>query len=193
MIDRKDRDEDNKPMKFLLLLFFLHGCASFHTKGPETSEAQKPRAGGPDKAKEAISRNGGVWELLTGKQLTLQFKEVDSGNNLTIIIDEGISERPVPAGHWELTGFEENGHSFVSMNTSKKFIFTMKGKSSVYAGSIVIGCPRLQSSQFKLLKKMKFFNRYPFSSSQGLCELVIGNDLSGVRTAGKFKKLGTGF
>jgi hypothetical protein len=30
------------------------------------------------------------------------------------------------------------------------------------------------------MKKMNFFNRYPFNSKKGLCEVVIGSDFSNV-------------
>src|SRR5205085_82065 len=98
-----------------------------------------------------------------------------------VILESGISERKVPSGHWELTGFEESGTTYTSMNTSRKFVLTMKKKAKIYAGSIVLGCPKLAPDQLKLLMAMKFFNRYPFSSSEGLCELVIGSNLSGVK------------
>ena len=63
----------------------------------------------------------------------------------------------------------------------------MSDKNSTYAGSIVIGCPKIAPSENKLLKPMKFFNRYPFSSSVGLCEVIVGNDFSAVRE--KVKKI----
>jgi hypothetical protein len=116
------------------------------------------------------------------KQIALQLKNVDDGTNLTVNLTKGLSTTPVPVGHWELTGFEEAGKSFVSMNTSKKFVFSMKQKKNVYAGSIVIGCPKIAPTNFKLLKEMKFFNRYPFSSSTGLCELVVGNNFAKVHS-----------
>jgi hypothetical protein len=57
----------------------------------------------------------------------------------------------------------------------------------------VVGCAKIAPKDLKLLKGMSFFNRYPFSSKGGLCEIVIGNNFAGVkaqlRKAQKFKTL----
>lgn len=184
----------NGQMKSLLISvifgLILSGCASYRTKpvvSPpavtkkegKTPEDNKIRPGTP-------ALQGGyyaVWDLLNGEQVTLQLKNVDNGKNLTVIIQNGLSQTKIGSGHWELTGFEENGKSYLSMNISKKFVFVRKPKTNVYAGSIVIGCPKIASTDFKLLREMKYFNRYPFSSSTGLCELVIGNDFARVRSS----------
>lgn len=129
-------------------------------------------------------KQGVVWELLDRDQITLQFKNVDDPVNVfTLIIEKGITKNAFPHGHWELTGFEEGGRSFTSMNTTKKFVFRMKPKVNVYAGSLMIGCPTILPADFKLLKKMKFFNRYPFGGTSGLCEMVIGDNFAEVKTA----------
>lgn len=162
----------------------------------KSTPAPKPRVQGSrpaPKLEEGEKESGVVWELRTGQQVTLQLKNLDNGSHFTVIIQEGVSFKSIPDGHWELTGFEENGKSFVSMNSTKKFIFRMKKKAVVYAGSIVTGCPVIDPRDLRLLKSMKFFNRYPFSSSLGLCEMVIGNDYESVKAlfskAHKNKKL----
>ena len=124
-----------------------------------------------------------MFELASHRKVQLQFKSLDNGNKLSVIIENGITQKSIPTGHWELTGFENEGVSFLSMNTSKKFVLTVKPKSNVYGGSIVIGCPSIGQDDFKLLKNMKFFNRYPFRSSKSLCELVVGNDFAGVKSS----------
>jgi hypothetical protein len=181
-----------KTMKFLFLSIIyviFTGCASQHREAVHVRTQPKSVQPKPQEVKtqKPSPSKGAVWELLTGEQVTLQLKNVDNGKNLTVIIEKGISVRTVPGGHWELTGFEENGHSYTSMNISKKFVFRMKPRANVYAGSIVIGCPKIAPDDFILLKQMKFFNRYPFSSSEGLCEMVIGNDFAGVRS--EYKKI----
>lgn len=182
------------PMVFLILALFLTGCASYHTK----SKVIKPKVVAPKKATSSIQEKPvalvgpayfALWEVLGSLPVSLQLTNVDDGTRLTVILEKGLSLREVPPGHWELTGFEKDGRSFVSMNTSKKFVFRMQPRRNVYAGSIVIGCPKIYSGDLKLLRRMKFFNRYPFSSSLGLCELVIGNDFVKVRSElGKVSK-----
>ena len=154
------------------------GCGSFLTK-----PSVKPSiSSSSDKIKSDIYEHVTFFELASPGKVQLQFKSLDNGRNLSVIIENGITQKSIPAGHWELTGFERDGVSFLSMNTSKKFVLTVKPKSNVYGGSIVIGCPSIGQDDFKLLKNMKFFNRYPFRSSKNLCELVVGNDFAGVKT-----------
>lgn len=183
-------------MKILLISvifgLFMGGCANNRVKPvvtPPTSAMKEVKTPVDNKIRPGTpALQGGyfaVWDLLNGEQVTLQLKNVDNGSNLTIIIQNGLSQTKLGAGHWELTGFEENGKSFLSMNISKKFVFVRKPKTNVYAGSIVIGCPKIAPTDLKLLRGMKFFNRYPFSSSTGLCELVIGNDFEKVRSSVK--------
>lgn len=178
-----------------IFLVILSGCASYRTKGPEEiSKPTQPKKTTPVEHKGVIPpSSGALWEILGEEQITLQLKNVDNGTALIVNLAKGLSTTPVPAGHWELTGFEQANVSFVSMNTSKKFVFSMKQKKNVYAGSIVIGCPKIAPTDFKLLKAMKFFNRYPFSSSTGLCELVVGNNFAKVQSimkkTSKSKKL----
>jgi hypothetical protein len=165
-------------MKFLLitaiLVHFLIGCASFdfnsslHKSG-NVSAKKDPKLSGP-------SAKGAVWELLSGNQLSLHLKSVDGQAQSSLILRERISTHPISYGHWELSGFELDGKSYFSMNTSKKFILRVRPGPLTYAGSIVIGCPRISQAENKHLKKMKFFNRYPFSSKDGLCEVVVGNN-----------------
>lgn len=186
-------------MRFLsftaIFLMLLSGCASYRTKepvhtAPKTSQPKKTEA---PETKLLPPGSGALFEVLEEEQLALQLKNVDDGMNLTVNLAKGLSTTPVPRGHWELTGFEQAGKSFVSMNTSKKFVFKMDAKKNVYAGSIVIGCPKIAPGDFKLLKEMKFFNRYPFSSSSGLCEMVVGNNFAKVHSimkkSSKKKKL----
>lgn len=162
----------------------LSGCASYRTKEPvEVAKSGQSKKTAPVENKGNLPpSSGALWEILGEEQLALQLKNVDDGTALIVNLTKGLSTTPVPAGHWELTGFEQANQSFVSMNTSKKFVFSMNQKKNVYAGSIVIGCPKIAPTDFKLLKEMKFFNRYPFSSATGLCELVVGNNFAKVQS-----------
>lgn len=171
-------------MKSLLLItvFILAwGCALQPKKTVEPLPVAKPAVVKDEKPKGPLSK-GVVWGLFSPSPITLQFKNVDTGMNLTVVIEEGISVHPVAPGHWELTGYEQDSKSFTSMNISKKFVMRVKSNTLTYGGTILTGCPKIESKDFKLLKSMRFFNRYPFSGGTGLCEMVVGNDLASVRS-----------
>lgn len=182
-------------MKFLLFLLILNllGCSVLRiTRAPQPvvkAPEQKTQKEAPKKA-PLPSTKGTAWELLSEEKMALQFKNLDDDSNLTVIIEKGITEKTISSGHWELTGFEVQGTSYQSMNTTKKFVMRTKAKLRNYGGSILLGCPTISPLDFKLLKQMKFFDRYPFSSSTGLCELVVGNNIIPVRNSlRKSKKL----
>lgn len=130
---------------------------------------------------KTVEIKGGVWSLLSHDKLTLYFKHIETHKKQSLILERGISQRTIASGHWELTGFEQNGKSYLATSSSKKFVLNIRPRLNVYAGSIVLGCPKITSSDFKYLKQMKFFNRYHFKSSNHTCELVVGNDLAGVK------------
>ena len=172
----------------LSLIVLLSGCAlqknqSVVEKAP--TERPVPRS----TPKEAPVLNIGVaWELLSEDDMTLQFTNLDTRKHLSITLHKGINVFPVSPGHWELTGHEQNGISFKSMNISKKFVMRVKPKALVYGGSVMVGCPTIGNDDFKLLKTMSFFNRYPFNSDNSICELVVGNDLAGVRSSLRYSR-----
>lgn len=183
-----------------LVSFLLSGCASYHggnganSQKPSTSRTVKLKTTTPLPAKPIKEiKSGVVWEVLSDKSLTLQFTNVDTESYMTVVIEKGLSKRSFPVGHWELTGFEENGNSFLSMNTSKKFVFRSKEKSLNYGGTILVGCPSISKDSIGILKQMKFFNRYPFSGTSGICEVVIGDNfeavLSELKKSQRSKKL----
>lgn len=186
------------PMKCLpfLIGFLLSSCSVLRiTRNPGPAHKSQPEKRiyhHVESPKKTSSKDvkGTAWELLSESQLALQFKNVDSDSYLTVIIEPGVTEKEIPSGHWELTGFEVEGTSYQSMNTSKKFVMRTKSKQRNYGGSLLLGCPKVTSEDFSHLKQMKFFDRYPFSSSKGLCELVVGNNMISVRNhLRKTKKL----
>lgn len=167
---------------FFLGVFFslLSGCASYHDKGHAPSKSSSAKASGISKTIKK-SENAAVWELLQQEKVILYFSSVDNGSRLNVILRNGLNFKNLPKGHWELTGFSTGGKTFNSLNTTKKFV-VRKNDENIYGGSIVIGCPTVNRTKFSLLKSMRFFNRYSFSSGKNLCELVVGNDLAGVKT-----------
>jgi hypothetical protein len=181
LIDLFSSSCHNEIMKFysfsvIYICLLLAGCASLPQKDARPDVVVKKKT----EVKSVPSvQSGAVWELIDSDKVTLQLKNIDNSTNLSVILDRGINHRVIPAGHWELRGFERKGKSFQSMNTSKKFVFKIGRKENVYVGSVTIGCPKLSS--LKPLIKMKFFNRYPFSSTTGLCEMVIGDNFQSVQ------------
>ena len=174
-------------MMFLsLLIFIVSGCSHLNFGYKSTETPQKTIEKTPAPARSQITGPSAIWYLYSHDQVTLYLKNVDNGTPATMIIERGLTRLAIPVGHWQLTGFEEDGKSYTSMNTSKKFVFRVKPKSITYAGSIVIGCPKVGTEDFKYLKNMKFFNRYPFSSTTNLCEMIVGNDFAMVRS--EFRK-----
>lgn len=170
---------------FFILVFFslLNGCASYHEK-MSIPPVETPKKGiGPltNSKKYKTLQTGAVWELLNREKVTLYFTNVDNGSHLNVILQPGLNSKEAPKGHWELTGYAFRGQSFTSMNTSKKFVFR-KSTENVYAGSVIVSCPKVSGTSLGLLKSMRFFNRYSFRSDRNLCELVVGNDLAGVRS-----------
>lgn len=177
------------------MLFFVSSCASYQTHQDTPSETKNSSGKNTKqvvsvKAKKA--KSVGVWDVLNRKKISLYFTSIDNGSNLTVILEKGINLKAIPRGHWELTSFSVNGKTYNSMNTTKKFVFRMN-PTNTYAGSVVVGCPTISTNSYNYLKNMKFFNRYPFTSKQGLCEIVVGNDfakaLNSLRKVRKNKNL----
>ncbi len=149
-------------------------------KGTDEKSLPVVSKSAPSTQKPQKSRPAVVMELLGLPKITLKFKNVDTGSEISLTIQKEPRLHEIGEGHWELTGFVENEKSYASLETSKKFVFHVTPKGDVYAGSIILGCPRVANDEFQYLKNMKFFNRYPFSTESGICELVIGNDQRGV-------------
>lgn len=172
-----------KLISLFSLIIILSGCASYRPRqessGTDVSALPSSKQISAKNSKKAAAL--AVWDLLNRETISLYFKNVDNGSYLTVVLGNRITEKEIPTGHWELTGFSSKGRTFSSMNTHQKFVFRMSPSSHNYGGSIVVGCPRIASTDYTYLKSMKFFNRYPFSSKQGLCEIVIGNDLASVQ------------
>jgi len=175
-------------MKTLLisLLLLTSGCSLLRTE--KVQERKKTEA-----EKTVVLKHGAVWELLSKQKIILHLQNVDKASPLSLVLERGIGRKAIPAGHWELVGIEANGKNYSSSGTSKKYVLNMKSHTDVYAGSLVVDCPKVSTKYFHLLKQMKFFNRYNFSHNGQYCEIVIGNDFDRVRSvlinSNKSKKL----
>ncbi len=175
-------------MKTLLisLLLLTSACSFLPTK--KVQEKKKAEA-----EKAVALKYGAVWELLSQQKIIIHLQNVDKASPLSLVLEPGIGRKAIPAGHWELVGIEANGKNYSSSGTSKRYVLNMKPHADVYAGSLVVDCPKVSTRYFYLLKKMKFFNRYTFSHKGQYCEIVIGNDFERVRSvlinSNKSKKL----
>jgi hypothetical protein len=174
-----------------LFISLLSGCASYHEKN-QVSANNSNKSSQREKV-STVSGKGAVWELFSPEKVVLHFKNVDNELPVSLILNKGINNHFLNPGHWELSGFDLDGISYRSMNVSKKFVLKIRAGISTYSGSLLTGCPRVSKKESQFLKKMKFFDRYPFSSSVGLCELVVGDNKENVqkrlRKEKKFKSL----
>ncbi len=168
----------------LILHFF--GCASYHDKDQNLRKSDVRSIQKGDGTK-SFSK-GAVWELFSPDKVVLHYKNVESELSVSLILNKGINNHFLNPGHWELSGFELDGISYKTMNVSKKFILKIHSGIQTYSGSLLAGCPRASKKERIFLKKMKFFDRYPFSSTHGLCELVIGDNREDVQRRLKKEK-----
>jgi hypothetical protein len=181
-IDQYSCPRHNKCMKLyavVVILNMLLGCSHNERKTipPEAEIKILPK----EVTSDRFRSQGVALELFSPEQLTLHFKNIETLVQLSVIVPEGVSLQQFAPGHWELTAVESRGLSYNSINISRKFVLNVKPGFINYGGSFILGCPNLESGDLKLLKKMKFFNRYPFGASSGLCEVVIGNNFASVK------------
>ncbi len=175
-----------KSLRIILsLTFFIAGCARAPLSIPEpVAEQTAPRAT-KSRASTPRPREGGdrraVWELLSARSLTLFFHNIESKKSVNVTLQRGLNVYPLPVGDWELTGLSDGTSTFMALPGLRRFVFNMASVPFVYAGSIVVGCPKVDGEDLRLLKVMSFFNRYPFAGDARLCEVVVGNDLKGAQ------------
>lgn len=187
---------------FLLLVACLAlSCSSHRSVAPPVSHKNPYKRTLPKKPKSSkikksvedkkVTDNKKVsqtfWELVSPEEITLIIKGLDTGNEVLIpLSSSNPTTHSIGGGSWQVVGFNLGADEFRAMNTSQKFIFRVKKKSWNYAGTIIAQCPKVAPEHQGALKVMRFFNRYPFSSQTGLCELVIGDDFANVEL--EFKK-----
>lgn len=167
----------------VLISFYLTSCSSL--TGPDKN-------GEPSVPAQEVSGTT-FFELSHPDKLAIHFKSVDNAKEMSLPLDQEITRKVFDEGYWELVGFELNGKKFQAMNARKRFVLRVKKNQITYGGSFVVGCPNVGKDQNHLLKDMTFFDRYPFSSKNGLCELIVGNKLEKIQallnTSSKINKL----
>jgi len=146
-------------------------------------KSQDPLDPRPKSSRPPVRRAIAIWHLLFPEKVQLQLRKIDKTKlKKTVSLDE-ITEFQLTKGQWQVVGFVMDGVEYESLNSSQHFLFRLKDRSQVYAGTMIFQCPKVGEEHFERLKKMKFFNRYYFKSHHTLCEMVVGSDLAGARAA----------
>lgn len=159
---------------FTLTLLIISGCAHkqiIPQKSSPLVEEKKPRAMGKTRA---------IFHVIEPLGISLVLLNMEKSEEEIVLMDKTLSQLSLKPGHWQVSGFIMNNKRYQVMNTSKQFVFDLKKDKVSYVGSYIIQCPVVNNIHLPQMKKMSFFNRYPFSSDQRLCELVVGSDFDNV-------------
>lgn len=161
-----------------LTLFILSSCAH---KGQVV--APVPTGSSAEAPKKTISKNKtrAIFHVIEPMGVKLVLLDVKKQTEEIVTMDMTLSQLELEAGFWQVSGFILDGVRFNLMNTTKQFIFELKKNKYTYVGSYIIQCPKVNNTHLDEMKKMHFFNRYPFSSDSRLCELVVGSDFDKVK------------
>jgi len=186
-----------KKLAFLLLVLLPIGCAH---KNPETSVATDDvLSTETQKTPRVLGKTRAIFHVIEPLGVELLVQEVGQAEVQKLLMDKTLSQIDLRPGHYQLKGFILNGKRFEIMNSSQQFIFHLKANTYSYVGSYIFQCPKVNKQHMDQLKKMNFFNRYPFKSSNKLCELVVGSDFENVNRvwlslgSSKRKSLSLGF
>jgi hypothetical protein len=166
-------------MKYALFCAFLSlilaGCSQLKTDSSTPAVAEAAYETKPS------SKTNAVFHILHPLGIQLILTNVDEHLEKKVLIEKTLSQLDLAPGFWQVSGFIMGGQRYKITNTSMQFIFHIQKGKSTYAGSYIFQCPKVNQAHLKEMKKMIFFNRYPFNSKKGLCEVVIGSDFSNVK------------
>jgi hypothetical protein len=163
----------------LLTLLFLTSCAH-HT--PKTSApVAPPKPVVVEKKAPEAAKSLAIFHIIEPLGLELVIYNVVLDKVVNITMDKTLSQIELEPGPWVVSGFILSGVHYKLMNAAQQFSFTMKEKKNTYVGSYIFQCPKVNKSHLPQMKKMNFFNRYPFSSETSLCEMVVGSDYKNVK------------
>lgn len=107
----------------------------------------------------------------------------ESGSTELIRVETKLSDINLTPGSWQIIGLVWQGQEYDSLEEGAKFEFTILEKAPSYVGSFVVQCPKVEPENLSEIRKMEFFNRFQFTSPQGTCEMLVGNDIVKVRRA----------
>lgn len=165
----------------LVLLVFSFSCTSFR-ESTTTKPVKKVQAPIKKSMTKKPSKGNAVWHLLYPAEVEL-FLVHESGKKELIRIETNLSDIDLDKGHWQVEGLIWNGSEYEALAEGAKFEFLLQQKAPSYVGSFVVECPKVEAVNMKEIRKMEFFNRFSFTSPQGTCEMLVGNDLIKVRKA----------
>jgi len=173
------------PLVFLLSTLLFIQCSS-----PQKTEKKSPSA--PKKATGVVKKTppkprkgqqgNAVWYLAYPEALEIHLQH-EKGQKEILRIETKLSDLNLLPGNWQVRGLSVDGKFYEPLVTGAKFNFQIQKNRPAYLGSYFVECPRLRKTNLQTVKKMAFFNRFPFTSIHGTCEMVVGNDLVRVRRA----------
>jgi len=161
------------------ILFILVSCALQKKVGPSIPSESVPLVEVEIKPKSKAKTHA-IFHVIEPLGVQLVLFNVEDQREETVLMDKTLSKLNLAPGFWKVSGFILNGKRYKIMNTSKLFIFELKKDKITYVGSYIFQCPKVNETYLNEMKKMNFFNRYPYSSQQRLCELVVGSDYKNV-------------
>jgi hypothetical protein len=157
---------------FLFVMLIVASCS--HKKADRPSSTTSTV--NTEKKFKEFGDTRAVFHIISPLGVELALFHIESKKEVKVHVDKTLSQVELPEGHWEVRGFVLKGKSYKMMKTSKQFVLNVKKNKKSYVGSYIFQCPKVDQSHIKELKKLSFFNRYPYSSNTGLCELVVGSD-----------------
>lgn len=169
-----------------IILFILIGCAHKPTQKPVVNApAYSAPLGEVENKPKELGKTRAIFHVIEPLGIQLVLLNVKTQKEEIVQMDLTLSQLELAPGHWQVAGFVLDGQRYGVMNISKQFIFQLKKDKVTYVGSYIFQCPKVNETHLKEMKKMSFFNRYPFSSETRLCELVVGSDFDKVKQVWK--------
>lgn len=174
------------------LVIFLSSCASFRTpepvKAPVSGEKRVKRVTKPvikaaKKAEKGSKKSQAVWHLIYPLEVEFALSHQPSGKKEYIRVETTLSDIELPSGQYNVESIMVGEEKYDALEGQELFQFEIKKKSPTYIGTFVIECPKVGTLHLSELRKMKFFNRLNFTGNNGVCEMIVGNDIDNVRRA----------
>ena len=169
---------------FAFTLLIMASCARIAPSSKNTA-AEKFPAHREGKKSVEVEKTRALFHVVDPLGVQLVLVNVESKSEEIVLMDKNLSQLYMSPGFWQVAGFILNGKRYKTMNTSKQFIFNLQKDKVTYVGSYIFQCPKVNVDYLKQMKKMNFFNRYPFSGQTGLCEVVVGSDFKNVKRVWK--------
>jgi hypothetical protein len=163
-----------------LILLVLVSCSHTKTDGNAPSGPVSVPSAEHEKKIKVFGKTGAIFHVIAPLGVKLVLLNVEAQREEIVLMDKTLSQLHLTPGFWQVSGFVLKGRYYKIMNSSKQFIFHLKKNEITYVGSYIFQCPKVNHTYISDMKKMSFFNRYPFSSEERLCEVVVGSDFDNV-------------